>query len=556
MTWPLVFRLRDYVVSEYLDVTTAFYNLWWFHQALCELHTSFWTSPVIDYPYGYSMVLFPMWVPYDALALPILEAMGADGLPVAFNLIFLLQTTLCGYAMFLLVRHLTRDTGAGFAAGIVLAFAPFRIWNITRWHVTCLELVVLCAYFFMRLVREESKAPLIGFVASASLLAYTSPNYTADMVMALPIMLGVIVLTERSEIKSRRLMIRLLKAGALLALVCSPLIARLILEAVRQPVPLAQPEAMRISYSANLLGFFIPGWNLPSYSWLAPLLPYQDTGLERGHGIMGYEIFMGWSVVALAVAGAVKRRREAPAFVALAGVFIVLSLGPRLHAGEHTFSWDAPYNWLATVFPWLELNRTPVRHSAVVLVCVAALYGMGLSAICGLFEGWRRRLLMFAAAAAVLLEFNQAPLALDRLPVPGYVFEIKEDPVHGSVLDLPFLPDMQRFGGFYQMYHEKPLAIQLTQRINDPNYQRSALFRYLDRPRAWLGLSDMERLEGLAELRSEFAARKIRYVVAYPRFMEEEDLAGLLGIMKELGPQATLLENDLYVVYRYPPWSD
>jgi hypothetical protein len=454
--------------------------------------------------------------------------------------------------MFLLVRHFTRDPGAGFVAGIVLAFAPFRIWNITRWHVTCLELVVFCVYFFMRFVREESKAPLIGFVVSASLLAYTSPNYTADMVMALPIMLGIIVVTERSEINSRHLMIRLIKAGALLALVCSPLITRLILEAVRQPVPLAQPEAMRISYSANLLGFLAPGWNLPSYSWLAHHLPYPDTGLERGHGIMGYEIFMGWSVVALAVVGAVKRRREALVFLALAGVFIVLSLGPRLHAGEHTFSWAAPYNWLSPVLPWLELNRTPVRHSALALVCVAALSGMGLSALRDFFEGWKRRLLVFAAAAVIILEFNQAPLGLDRLPVPGYVFEIKADPVYGSVLDLPFLPDMQRFGGFYQMYHEKPLAIQLTQRINDPSYQRGALFRYLDRPRVWLSLSEKERREGLAELRSEFAERRIRYVVAYPRFMEEEDVKGISSVLSDLGPEAALVENDLYMVYRYP----
>jgi hypothetical protein len=139
--------------------------------------------------------------------------------------------------------------------------------------------------------------------------------------------------------------------------------------------------------------------------------------------------------------------------------------------------------------------------------------------------------------------------------VPAYVYEIKRDPVFGSVLDLPFLPDIQRLGGYYQMHHGKPLAIQLTSRIGDPAFERSALFKYLGHPRVWLSLAGEERTTALIALKRELAERRVRYIVAYPRFMAPADREGLKRVMKELGPDSVLRQDDVYVVYRYPSWD-
>jgi hypothetical protein len=320
-------------------------------------------------------------------------------------------------------------------------------------------------------------------------------------------------------------------------------------------LPLMQPDVLRIPYSANLLGFFLPGPTLHAYAWLVPYLPYSDPGLKREFGIAGYEIFMGWFTLMLAVIGAFARRKEARPFLILSLLFLVLSLGPRVQVGEHALNFAAPYAWMEHLLPWLKVDRTPVRHSAITLIFVAALAAMGLAALSDLMKPRRRAMMQAVAAMAVALEFNQAPLKLDRIPVPAYVYEIKNDPVYGSVLDLPFLPDMQRLGGYYQMHHEKPLAIQLTSRIEDPEYANSALFTYLDHPRLWLAISGQERAEVLESLRGELKERKVRYITAYPRFMEKDDLQGLLRVMKELGPDKVLREDELYVVYRYPPWD-
>ena len=552
LTWPLAIRPRDYVVGEYMDAVTAFYDLWWFHQAVCVLHASPWQSPLIDYPDGYSMILYPMWVPYELPTLPIISALGVDGIPIAFNLVTLLSFAASGWAGFLLARYLTRDTGAALAAGVILEALPFRLWNINRWHVTCLELLALLLYFFLRVVREGKSRVIVGLAVTASVLAYLSPNYTADMALALALLLPILLIApgrDRDRLRQRRTWVALASAAGLAILICLPLIHRLAMEVAKQPIPLAQSDVTRVPFSANLLAFVTPGFNLRALGWLAFLLPYPDQALARAHGIGGYELFAGYTALALAAAGIVWRRREAAPFVALALIFLVLSLGPRLHLGAHTFGFAAPYEWASGLLPWLRLDRSPARHAAVSLVCMAALAGYGLAEL-------RRRLprhaalLAFFAAAAIVLEFNQAPLPLARIPIPAFVETIRTDPVFGSVLDLPYLPDIKRFAGINQIHHGKPLAFQLTSRIDDPRYQSGALFRYLDHPRLWLRLQGKERQAALAQLRAEMKRRRLRYLVAYPRFMEPTDLAGLESVLSELGPRETIVKDDRYQVYR------
>jgi hypothetical protein len=551
MTWPTVMRPGQYVLGEEMDAVTAFYNLWWFQYALCHLHTGFWTSPLMDYPHGYSMIFFPMWVPYDAIALPWVHHFGIDAVPVVYNFIGLLAFAACGLAAFVFVRHLTRDPGAAFVAGLALAFMPYRFWNLTRWHVSCLELVAPCLYFFLRLVRDDrpSRWTWAGLGGFAALLAYTSPSYAVDVALALGMMLAVMSVTERDRVRSRAFWLALAKASALALALGAPLLIRVGLEVMRQPLPLAQDEALRQTYSANLLGFVMPGFNLRAFAAFTAHSALADAGLTRAHATMGYEIFLGYAVILLAAVGAVTGRKPALPFVALAAGFLLLALGPAVHIGSYTTAAAAPYAWLQRIMPLLRLERAPVRHAGIAFVALAVLAGLGLSRLGAGLTSRRRLALNLAAGATVLLEFWQAPLNLTRLPIPPFVAEIKADPVPGSVLDLPFLPAIPRFGGTYQTHHERPLAIQLTRRVDDPAYQASALFRYLDRPRVWLNLAGEKRSAALSELQAEFQQRQIRYVIVYKKFMGPEDVAGMRSLMKDYPRSVVMIEDDHYLVY-------
>ena len=243
-------------------------------------------------------------------------------------------------------------------------------------------------------------------------------------------------------------------------------------------------------------------------------------------------------------------KREAAPFVALAAVFLILSLGPRLHVGAHTFGFSAPYEWASAVLPWLKIDRTPARHAVVALVCMVALAGYGFAELRRRLPD-RARTLAALASVLVVLEFNQAPLPLNQYPIPEFVETVRTDPVFGSVLDLPYLPDLKRFAGIYQVHHGKPLAFQLTSRIDDPGYQAGALFRWLDQPAIWTVLDGPERDSALAELRAEMARRKLRYIVAYPKFIEPGNLAGLEIVLDAIGPHEVLRKDTVYWVYRY-----
>jgi hypothetical protein len=161
-----------------------------------------------------------------------------------------------------------------------------------------------------------------------------------------------------------------------------------------------------------------------------------------------------------------------------------------------------------------------------------------------LIEGWIEGP---CAEAADLRGINR--LMLDFYDDPAFVRDMKSDPAPGSVLDLPFLPLVMRFAGIHQMNHERPLAIQLTRRVDDPRYQDSALFRYLDRPRSWVMMSEAEKAAARAELGEEFRERAVRYVVVYKKFYEPEDLPAVREILSGLG-LTVVVDDEIYLVSR------
>lgn len=555
MTWPVVIRPEWYVLSEHMDISTAFYNLWWFHHALCELHTWPYTNPLINYPYNFSMAMFPLWVPYDIIALPVMEAKGTHGLPLAFNMVTIVSFTLRGYVTFIFIRYLVKKTMPAFLTGLVLAFCPFVFWHITRIHASCLELLVLLAYFFIRTLQEQSWKPAAGLATAACLLLYTSPYYTADMVLFLPLLGVGLAVRKRETVLKKATLIRLAAATALTLLVCSPFIYHLVIEMIKSQVFISQPHSLRVKYSANLLGFISPGWNLQAYSSISQFTPYPDAGLARNHGIGGYEIFVGYVFLAAVIIGCVKHFRKCFIYLVIALVFVVFSLGPSIHAGTATCEIVTFYDIFHSLLPWLRLERTPVRHLGPALVALAVPAGYGFAWLGNKASEKSAYVLYGFLAAAVLLEFNQAPLKLDRFPVPGFVYEIKADPAPGSLLNLPHTPDTTRIAGYYHMHHERALIFRHISRGMDTKGQSKAILRYLVKPRMWLQLSGKERDKALDELVRELDRRDLRYLVVYPKFMEEEDYKGLRELIFELEPAEVIEDNENYFVCRFDRWS-
>ncbi|MCA1817146.1 MAG: DUF4214 domain-containing protein [Acidobacteria bacterium] len=130
MSYPWARHPRD-TVSDLADPANIAYTLWWdYHQTFrAPLHlfdaTIFYpyhdTLAFSEHDYGIAVLFFPVF------------AAGATPLAV-LSLATFFAFVLCGYGAFRLARTLTSSYGAGWIAGLVFAFVPYRFHRLPHLH--------------------------------------------------------------------------------------------------------------------------------------------------------------------------------------------------------------------------------------------------------------------------------------------------------------------------------------------------------------------------------------------------------------------------------------
>ncbi|HYJ03830.1 MAG TPA: hypothetical protein VEX43_01770 [Chthoniobacterales bacterium] len=122
VTWPYAAHLRN-AVADPGDPYLVSWILWWdYHQTFTDPLNLFHSN--LFYPFRYTLAFSEHCYGIALLFFP-LFALGAQPLTVHAVAIFLGFAT-CGYGAFRLTRTLTGSTGAGWIAGIIFAFVPFR----------------------------------------------------------------------------------------------------------------------------------------------------------------------------------------------------------------------------------------------------------------------------------------------------------------------------------------------------------------------------------------------------------------------------------------------
>lgn len=177
LTWPFVNYLRD-AVADAGDPYLVSWILWWdYHQTFRDplnlFHANLfyplrYTLAFSEHCYGIAFLFFPLF------------ALGFRPLTVHAVAMFL-GFALCGYSAFRLARTLTGSEAAGWVAGIIFAFVPFRFhllshlpYLFSMWIPLLLEALVL----FVR-DRSRKRALWLGFaffmngITSVSLFSLT-----------------------------------------------------------------------------------------------------------------------------------------------------------------------------------------------------------------------------------------------------------------------------------------------------------------------------------------------------------------------------------------------
>ena len=198
VTWPYVTRLRDGVVDSG-DPYLISWILWWdYHQTFTDplnlFHSNLfyplrYTLAFSEHSYGISLLFFPLF------------ALGARPLTV-YSVAMFFGFVTCGYGAFRLARTLTGSNGAGWVAGIIFAFVPFRFglmsqvaYQFSMWIPLLLEALVLFA-------RERSRKRAVWLGVAFFMSGLTTISwFTLSLV---PFVAAAAILLTRYEIWRER----------------------------------------------------------------------------------------------------------------------------------------------------------------------------------------------------------------------------------------------------------------------------------------------------------------------------------------------------------------
>jgi drug/metabolite transporter superfamily protein YnfA len=563
--WPLPLHLTSRLPGEH-DIWLFLWNFWWVKKSLLELATSpFWTDWAF-HPPGVSLLYHALTPLNSLLAIPF-----GSGI-LAYNTLFIASFALSGYATYLIAHHVTGKISPAILAGYVYAFSPFH-WS----HLHHLEHLSIqwTAFWFLALLRlKERRTTGRAFAAG---IAFALVFYVNTYLGLFSVILGAIWMTF-DLVASRRVegFRPVLRSYGLVTSVGGFLTAPVIVAMARQigdPGLFKVPLWIKSAQSLDLLALITPGRLNPLLGEWHPLMPLYDrftAGEPTG--------YLGLSVIALAALGALRhpdsRRRI---FLALAGIFVLLSLGPVLHvAGRAEFGGfflPLPQAVLQDL-PAIGSARVPARYLSVAMLFVALLAGMGYEALRAFGarhgdparHGRLGKGMTVLAAALVVVEYATGAIQTTEPRRPEYCAAIAEDPTDVAVMDLPLrisrdpkewwrAADPANDFGWLQTLHGKrsltgPISHTALNRRNFLFFLESRSLKPLVSEEADTG-GWPDRKAALAEL----ARLRIRYFVLHREFYRRMGRAALERDQNYLASHLGLgrwIETDGTIVYAAP----
>jgi hypothetical protein len=480
ITYPVVVQLDSSLAQNSEWSHDAFhhtYMLWWFKQALFDLHVSPSDLQLIHFPAGgYYPVLLTFSTVY-LTGIPLQLFLS----PVAtYNVLFLLTFFLSGLSAYALCAHLTRSRWGGLLGGIVYAFFPGRMAHALCGHLELISTYLFPLYllFLIKVVERPrwTTSLLCGLTLAASLLV--QPLY-------IPFLLAPITLvwlSHRALVLHRRIERHVLVAlgGAFgLAILCA---APFFWPAVREQMQ-GQGAHLRdlgiVFFSADLLGIISPSPINPVLDTLKLIPAYARRTVPTTWRIGELLTYAGIVPLSLAALAAAARRRRLGAWVIVAIAAAILSLGPVLKVGGDLFTFIAdkseitialPYALLANL-PVLSINRAPARINTTFMLTLALLAAYGLAYLVNhLRRGWRE----VAAATLCLITLGEFlvvwPLPTTPVQTPPYLSTLARSANRDPVLNLPITREnasarrAKELALFYQTVHKRPMFDTWVQR--------------------------------------------------------------------------------------------
>ena len=492
ITYPQVRVFRSAVIAEPAGRADAYLSMWrlgWIaHQLPRDPRHLFDAN--IFFPERRTLAYTDAMLVPAVLVAPLIW--GGVGLVTAHNITLLGALALSGFTMFLFARCLTGSIAAGVLAGVVFAFAPFRLEQYDHAEVEMAFWIPLALLAFHRTLRSGRlrDGALLGALLGLQAL---SGLYNVIFFLTYLVVLAPLIAWAEGVRRPRQVAGAVIVGGLVAALIALTYVQPFL--AVHDVVgdrPLREIERYSATWSSFLAS---PDMNR-LYGWTAARFGGRELNL-----------FPGVIVVALAAVGLVAARSRLAVAYSMAMVFALeLSLG--FNGALYRFFYEH-----SGIFRGL---RVPARFDLDVMLSLAVVGAIGAAHILAKC-GTRRRQFAFTVIvlAGMVVEYASSPVLARTPRQASTVDRWLAGQNRAVLLELPFAPVDQSNDPLY-MYegttHWQPM-------VNG----YSGFF-----PQSYLDL--MTRVEtfddsSMAYLRE----RQVDYVILREHMYDAEHLRVLLG---------------------------
>jgi hypothetical protein len=352
MTYPQVRHLQTGVSPDIGDPLLSTWRLSWVAHQLVRDPIHLFDANIF-HPARHTLAFS------DSMLVPALTAAPLVwiGVPqlVAYNLLLLSGFALSGIGMFVLVRSLTRDTGAALVAGFVFAFLPFRFVHYAHLELQMAHWMPLCLWALHRTV--EGGRIRHGLLAGVffALQVLSSLYYAIFFATVLVPLIGALALSAGRE-RLRRSIRPLLAGAAVVGVLAAPVAIPYL--AARESVG-ERPEWEVQFYSATGQNYLAAHTRNAMYAEITAGLGQQER-----------ELFQGFFVPVVALVALWP-----PLSAVRIAYLLALILAFEASLGFNGFS----YGWLhELVLPYRGL-RVPARMAMLVGMFLSVFVGYGVT---------------------------------------------------------------------------------------------------------------------------------------------------------------------------------
>jgi hypothetical protein len=471
-TWPLVRDFSTKIIGAVpSDPRHSIWLIWHFKEWLLG-HDPLVHTQLLYYPTGVSTLVDGVGPLSAAFALPFWHW----GPVAAYNGAILLGFWLTGYCMYVGAVGLGCSRAPAVFAGFAYQVMPMHIAGIDahleKSFMGLMPLVVLATIRALTPDRHWIWIPGAALLAVASLL-YTATHF-AFCLIAMPLIALALLRAAASRRAVARRVFLLAVASAILIALPLGAIARISTDPrfnvnLKDFSSFTEPDVAEFftpsPYSAVFGSLFYTGERdelsrfTARVGWLQPSPFWYGGGLETS-------VTIYIAVAILCIIAVIRRPDRAWAWIAFAGVFTVLSLGPTLRVFGSvwlvtTKPFVLPYGVLTTRVPGFGFMRVPARFMMMAWVGLAIAAAIGLQYLQGRYRR-ASTLILVGAVALLLLESWPTPWSQQQPPrVSSFHAQIARDTEPYAILDLPFEWPSASLGSIYQfdqMTHHKPIA--------------------------------------------------------------------------------------------------